>query len=173
MDVVVNPPKQGEPSYEQYIKEKTLVLGDLALKARMTTDTLNSIEGVTCNEVMGAMYAFPRVHLPEKAIAEAQVRAIPSSRDFLVTAAVQCCVCGQELNITIHVSSSIPFCQHSIFVVDQHKRRTFSHHTAIFPLQSKGVKPDAMYCFQLLEETGLCVVPGSGFGQKEGTYHFR
>lgn len=29
------------------------------------------------------------------------------------------------------------------------------------------------YCMKLLEETGLCVVPGSGFGQKEGTYHFR
>ncbi|KAL1230441.1 Alanine aminotransferase [Trichinella pseudospiralis] len=25
----------------------------------------------------------------------------------------------------------------------------------------------------LLESTGICVVPGSGFGQKEGTYHFR
>jgi len=35
------------------------------------------------------------------------------------------------------------------------------------------MEPDAMYCHQLLEETGICVVPGSGFGQKEGTYHFR
>ncbi|KHJ89854.1 hypothetical protein OESDEN_10313 [Oesophagostomum dentatum] len=26
---------------------------------------------------------------------------------------------------------------------------------------------------QLLEATGVCIVPGSGFGQKEGTYHFR
>jgi len=25
----------------------------------------------------------------------------------------------------------------------------------------------------LLDETGLCVVPGSGFGQKEGEFHFR
>jgi len=40
-------------------------------------------------------------------------------------------------------------------------------------LQAKGMEPDAMYCYQLLEETGICVVPGSGFGQKEGTYHFR
>lgn len=29
------------------------------------------------------------------------------------------------------------------------------------------------YCMKLLEETGICVVPGSGFGQREGTYHFR
>lgn len=33
--------------------------------------------------------------------------------------------------------------------------------------------PDMFYCMKLLEETGICVVPGSGFGQREGTYHFR
>ncbi len=32
---------------------------------------------------------------------------------------------------------------------------------------------DFDYCMGLLEETGLCVVNGSGFGQKEGTYHLR
>ena len=73
MDVVVNPPEQGEPSYELFIQEKSKVLGELKLKAKMVTQTLNSIEGVSCNEVMGAMYAFPRLHLPEKAIAEAEV----------------------------------------------------------------------------------------------------
>jgi alanine transaminase len=33
--------------------------------------------------------------------------------------------------------------------------------------------PDEFYCFKLLDATGVCVVPGSGFGQKEGTLHFR
>lgn len=33
--------------------------------------------------------------------------------------------------------------------------------------------PDMFYCMELLEETGICVVPGSGFGQRAGTYHFR
>jgi aspartate/methionine/tyrosine aminotransferase len=32
---------------------------------------------------------------------------------------------------------------------------------------------DAEYCLALLEETGICVVPGSGFGQLPGTWHFR
>ena len=32
---------------------------------------------------------------------------------------------------------------------------------------------DTFYALSLLEETGLCVVPGNGFGQKEGTYHIR
>ena len=49
------------------------MLGDLHLKGKLTSETLNSMEGMTCNEVMGAMYAFPRVHLPEKAIKEAEV----------------------------------------------------------------------------------------------------
>ncbi|MBX2992922.1 MAG: aminotransferase class I/II-fold pyridoxal phosphate-dependent enzyme [Bacteroidetes bacterium] len=32
---------------------------------------------------------------------------------------------------------------------------------------------DEAYCMKLLEETGICVVPGSGFGQEAGTFHFR
>jgi aspartate/methionine/tyrosine aminotransferase len=34
-------------------------------------------------------------------------------------------------------------------------------------------KRDSDYCMLLLEETGICVVPGSGFGQMPGTLHFR
>ncbi len=34
-------------------------------------------------------------------------------------------------------------------------------------------KREMEYCLALLEKTGICVVPGSGFGQKPGTYHFR
>ena len=44
---------------------------------------------------------------------------------------------------------------------------------AIEAAKADGKSPDAFYCFALLEETGLCVVPGSGFGQKPGTFHFR
>ncbi len=32
---------------------------------------------------------------------------------------------------------------------------------------------DSDYCMALLVETGICVVPGSGFGQLPGTLHFR
>jgi len=34
-------------------------------------------------------------------------------------------------------------------------------------------KRDSDYCLRLLEETGICVVPGSGLGQVPGTFHFR
>lgn len=110
MDCVVNPPKPGEPSYDLWLKEKTEVLESLKVRAEMVAKTFNSIEGFSCNTVQGAMYAFPQIKLPAKAI-EAAKKA--------------------------------------------------------------GQAPDAFYAFQLLENTGICIVPGTGFGQKPGTYHFR
>jgi glutamate--glyoxylate aminotransferase len=44
---------------------------------------------------------------------------------------------------------------------------------AITAAKEKGKNPDVMYCLELLEETGLSCVPGSGFQQKPGTFHFR
>lgn len=37
---------------------------------------------------------------------------------------------------------------------------------------SKG-KPDLFYCMEVLKNTGIVIIPGSGFKQREGTYHFR
>lgn len=37
----------------------------------------------------------------------------------------------------------------------------------------EGKKIDEYYVSRLLDATGVCMVPGSGFGQKEGTWHFR
>lgn len=44
---------------------------------------------------------------------------------------------------------------------------------AIKEAENRQLEPNAFYAFQLLETTGICIVPGSGFGQVEGTYHFR
>jgi alanine transaminase len=44
---------------------------------------------------------------------------------------------------------------------------------AIEAAKEAGKEPDAFYALALLDETGICVVPGSGFGQKEGEYHYR
>jgi len=38
---------------------------------------------------------------------------------------------------------------------------------------AQGVPADEFYCMQALENTGLVVVPGSGFQQQPGTFHFR
>lgn len=110
MDCVVNPPPKGTPSYDLYMKEKKETLESLRKRAEITAETYNSIPGIESNQVAGAMYAFPKIHLPPKAIKAAE---------------------------------------------------------------SKGQKPDFLYAMALLESTGICVVPGSGFGQIEGTYHFR
>jgi len=110
MDCIVNPPKQGDPSFQLFQEEKQNVLAQLKAKGKLITELFNSIEGIRCNAVMGAMYAFPQLLLPEKAVAAAK---------------------------------------------------------------EQGQTPDFFYCLALLEETGICTVPGSGFGEKEGTYHFR
>merc|ERR1719300_627408 len=110
MEVVVNPPRESDPSYSSWKTQVDGVLASLAERAKLVADTLNSIEGITCNTVQGAMYAFPQIHLPEKAIAAAKEAGMPA---------------------------------------------------------------DVFYAFQLLEAKGICIIPGSGFGQQPGTFHFR
>lgn len=110
MDCVVKTPEPGEESYDLFEKEKNQVLADLKRKAKLVVDTFNSVEGIRTNSVAGAMYAFPRLSLPEKAIEEAKASNCP---------------------------------------------------------------PDFYYVKEFLENYGVCVVPGSGFGQIPGTYHFR
>jgi len=39
--------------------------------------------------------------------------------------------------------------------------------------EAAGKVPDVFYSLALLDATGICVVPGSGFGQKEGEWHYR
>ena len=44
---------------------------------------------------------------------------------------------------------------------------------AIAAAKAKGMAPDVFYAGKVLEQTGLMVVPGSGFKQRDGTHHFR
>lgn len=111
VDLMMTPPTRGDPSFELYDAETTAVYESLKRKSITLSDALNSFEGVTCNRSEGAMYLFPRITIPDAAIAEAQKRGLASA--------------------------------------------------------------DVLYCMEMLDATGICVVPGSGFGQKEGTYHFR
>jgi len=39
--------------------------------------------------------------------------------------------------------------------------------------RAQGKEPDTFYALRLLDRTGICVVPGSGFGQVQGTWHYR
>uniref|UniRef100_A0A8C5A2S4 alanine transaminase n=1 Tax=Gadus morhua TaxID=8049 RepID=A0A8C5A2S4_GADMO len=50
-------------------------------------------------------------------------------------------------------------------------RLRITHVLVIFQEEEK--LPDFFYCSRLLEQTGLCVCPGSDLGLPEGTYHIR
>jgi aspartate/methionine/tyrosine aminotransferase len=97
---MVCPPVPGGQSYDQYVSERDGILSEMKKKAAILAEALNQIPGIECNPVAGAMYAFPKVHLPSG-------------------------------------------------------------------------RTDEDYCMALLEEEGICVVPGTGFGQIPGTAHFR
>jgi len=51
--------------------------------------------------------------------------------------------------------------------------RIFFSNQLISHAKSRNMEPDLFYSLELLEKTGIVIVPGSGFGQKEGTYHIR
>ncbi|KAI3649965.1 hypothetical protein MP228_005597 [Amoeboaphelidium protococcarum] len=110
VDLMVKPPVQGDESYETFKTECDSIFQSLKRRAKKLVNGLNQMEGVSCQQADGAMYVFPQITLPEKAVQAAQ---------------------------------------------------------------NNGKKPDAFYAMELLNSTGVCVVPGSGFGQREGTWHFR
>lgn len=49
---------------------------------------------------------------------------------------------------------------------------TFSKN-AIAAAEKEGKVVDLFYCLEVLKATGIALVPGSGFRQVPGTYHFR
>ena len=44
---------------------------------------------------------------------------------------------------------------------------------AFYAFPSIDVEDDSHFCSELIKNTGVVVVPGSGFGQKPGSQHFR
>ena len=89
-DALVKPPKPGEPSYELYAKARSAVLNSLSRKAKMVHKRMNQIPGVCCNEVQGAMYAFPRIDIPEEAMEHAQVSLRVTFRELYVKVTIFC-----------------------------------------------------------------------------------
>jgi aspartate/methionine/tyrosine aminotransferase len=53
-------------SLNRYYKEKDALSESLRRRAHMMTDGFNSLENVSCVFTEGAMYSFPRLHLPPK-----------------------------------------------------------------------------------------------------------
>ncbi|XP_022920052.2 alanine aminotransferase 2-like [Onthophagus taurus] len=67
-------PKENDPSYELFLKEKTQIQMELKIKAKMTEDAFNGMEGFSCTRIDGALYAFPKITFPEKVLKAAQSR---------------------------------------------------------------------------------------------------
>lgn len=110
VEMMVNPPRKGEPSYPLYRQEYDRISSGLKARAQLLYDAFIDMEGVSCQQPQGAMYLFPTITIPARAGTRAQ---------------------------------------------------------------QEGRQPDEYYVSRLLDATGVCLVPGSGFGQKEGTAHFR
>lgn len=111
--LMIDPPVKGIESaetVERFQKEESEIFQGLKDRAELLNKTFNEMKNTTCAKIQGAMYAFPRIHLSQKAIQAAK---------------------------------------------------------------DKNLEPDFLYCYEMLEQTGIMTVPGSGFGQKEDEYHFR
>ncbi|XP_073129729.1 glutamate--glyoxylate aminotransferase 2 [Henckelia pumila] len=72
MGLMVNPLKPGDISYEKFISESKGILESLRRRARIMTDGFNSCRNVVCNFTEGAMYSFPQIRLPPKALETAK-----------------------------------------------------------------------------------------------------
>lgn len=110
VEMMVNPPVEGDPSYPLYRKEYDTIFQNLKQRASALYNAFKEMEGVECQAPQGSMYLYPTIKLPQKAIDAAE---------------------------------------------------------------KEGKNPDDFYCMRLLDASGICIVPGSGFGQREGTLHFR
>ena len=74
VNTMVQPPKPGSPSYDLWKKETDATHAALASRTQTMAKRLNALPGVSCVESPGALYLFPSLFLPEKAIEEAKTR---------------------------------------------------------------------------------------------------
>lgn len=56
------------------MKQRNEVLDALKVRAELVYNTLSSFEGYKVNPVQGAMYVFPRIEIPPKAITAAKAK---------------------------------------------------------------------------------------------------
>jgi alanine transaminase len=110
VSLMVRGPDESDPEFKTHQAEQRAIYESLKRRSHIVSSGLNAIPGFQCQPLAGAMYAFPSITMPPKAIAHAA---------------------------------------------------------------ALGESPDSIYCVSLLQSTGVCVVPASGFGQKVGRYGFR
>lgn len=72
VSLMVNPPPRDGAAGAAYWAQHDESLASLRRRAHVMTDAFNGLEGVTCNFTEGAMYSFPRLHLPARAVEAAK-----------------------------------------------------------------------------------------------------
>eukprot|EP00771_Trimastix_marina_P003222 gnl/Trimastix_PCT/444.p1 GENE.gnl/Trimastix_PCT/444~~gnl/Trimastix_PCT/444.p1 ORF type:complete len:518 (-),score=188.79 gnl/Trimastix_PCT/444:266-1819(-) len=76
VSLMVNPPREGDPSFPLYREETTAIFKSLARRAERLSNALNELEGMSARHIQGALYAFPSLDLPRAAIVEAHRRGL-------------------------------------------------------------------------------------------------
>ena len=74
VDLLVNPPVEGDESYPQWKEETTLTHENLASRSKYMQERFSQLPGMSCQPADGAMYLFPRIEIPAKAVKEAEKR---------------------------------------------------------------------------------------------------
>eukprot|EP01039_Chlorochromonas_danica_P004293 gene4293-4713_t len=83
--LMVQPPKPNDASYASYKQEKDTILQSMQRRADMLSKALNSVDGMSCTSIDGAMYAFPTITLPPKAIAAAEEQGLAADELYCLS----------------------------------------------------------------------------------------
>jgi len=72
LDLACNPPKEGDASYPLFKEESEGIMGQLRRKASAIEQSFNSMTNTSCSKIKGSLFAFPQIHLNEKAVKAAK-----------------------------------------------------------------------------------------------------
>jgi len=125
-----------------------------------------------CSNTAGQIVTYAMVNPPQKH-EESYETYMKEKNSILGELKKKAEILGEELNKIKGMSLKFPYGAMYAFVkIDLPEDKNIKNMSKkeIAEYESKR---DFNYCLELLEETGICVVPGSGFGQKPHTYHFR
>ncbi|XP_017540851.1 alanine aminotransferase 2-like [Pygocentrus nattereri] len=81
LDVMADPPQPGQPSYALYAQQVQSFQRTLMNNVQRTLEVLTGLPGITCQPIMGGVFAFARLHLSEAAIKHAKEKKLKP--DFL------------------------------------------------------------------------------------------
>ncbi|XP_068614427.1 alanine aminotransferase 1-like [Brachionichthys hirsutus] len=72
LDLMLNPPQPGDPSYPLYEMETQNIWNMLVHNIKRAFEVINGLPNFCCQAVEGGTFTFPRLHLPPKAIQRAK-----------------------------------------------------------------------------------------------------